>query len=199
MLRRQVARARPAGVREARRGRRRGVARRRVRVGWGERRPARAARREPGERLGGREDPVLPHAPRPHLQPGRAQRHVAELLHLRDGADAPRPGRLAAASGRARRAAARAVARRLDAPAARLVHGETPLRRGVVRDRELARRAGLDHRRAVPPAPHGALLRLYSPTKLGYKMTKYLVSMTFTDRRPGGYWEDQGYPWFAGI
>ena len=46
---------------------------------------------------------------------------------------------------------------------------------------------------------HGAPLRLYSPTKLGYKLTKYLVSMTFTERRPGGYWEDQGYPWFAGI
>ena len=46
---------------------------------------------------------------------------------------------------------------------------------------------------------HGAPLRLYSPTKLGYKLTKYLVSLTFTDRRPGGYWEDQGYPWFGGI
>jgi len=50
----------------------------------------------------------------------------------------------------------------------------------------------------LPPA-HGAPLRLYAPTKLGYKMTKYLVSMTFMDRRPGGYWEDQGYPWFGGI
>jgi len=50
----------------------------------------------------------------------------------------------------------------------------------------------------IPPA-HGAPLRLYSPTKLGYKLTKYLVSMTFTDERPGGYWEDQGYPWFGGI
>lgn len=50
----------------------------------------------------------------------------------------------------------------------------------------------------LPPG-HGAPLRLYSPTKIGYKMTKYLVSMTFLDRRPGGYWEDQGYPWFAGI
>lgn len=49
------------------------------------------------------------------------------------------------------------------------------------------------------PAAHGAPLRLYSPTKLGYKMTKYLVSMTFTDKRPGGYWEDQGYPWFGGV
>ena len=49
------------------------------------------------------------------------------------------------------------------------------------------------------PAAHGAPLRLYSPIKLGYKLTKYLVSMKFTDRRPGGYWEDQGYPWFAGL
>ena len=46
---------------------------------------------------------------------------------------------------------------------------------------------------------HGAPLRLYAPIKLGYKMTKYLTGMTFTRERPGGYWEDQGYPWFAGI
>ena len=46
---------------------------------------------------------------------------------------------------------------------------------------------------------HGAPLRLYSPTKLGYKMTKYLVSVTFTADRPGGFWEDQGYPWFGGV
>lgn len=46
---------------------------------------------------------------------------------------------------------------------------------------------------------HGAPLRLYSPTKLGYKMTKYVLSVTFTAERPGGYWEDQGYPWFAGV
>jgi DMSO/TMAO reductase YedYZ molybdopterin-dependent catalytic subunit len=49
------------------------------------------------------------------------------------------------------------------------------------------------------PPTHGAPLRLYSPTKLGYKMTKYLVSLTFTAERPGGYWEDQGYPWFGGV
>jgi len=46
---------------------------------------------------------------------------------------------------------------------------------------------------------HGAPLRLYSPIKLGYKLTKYLTRMTFTAERPGGYWEDQGYPWLAGI
>jgi DMSO/TMAO reductase YedYZ molybdopterin-dependent catalytic subunit len=46
---------------------------------------------------------------------------------------------------------------------------------------------------------HGAPLRLYSPVKLGYKLTKYLTKMTFTAEKPGGYWEDQGYPWLAGI
>ncbi|MBA3343922.1 MAG: molybdopterin-dependent oxidoreductase [Gemmatimonadales bacterium] len=46
---------------------------------------------------------------------------------------------------------------------------------------------------------HGAPLRLYSPIKLGYKLTKYLTGMTFTRERPGGYWEDQGYPWFGGV
>jgi DMSO/TMAO reductase YedYZ molybdopterin-dependent catalytic subunit len=46
---------------------------------------------------------------------------------------------------------------------------------------------------------HGAPLRLYSPIKLGYKLTKYLTKMTFTREQPGGYWEDQGYPWLAGV
>jgi DMSO/TMAO reductase YedYZ molybdopterin-dependent catalytic subunit len=45
----------------------------------------------------------------------------------------------------------------------------------------------------------GAPLRLYSPVKLGYKLTKYLTKMTFTSERPGGYWEDLGYPWLGGI
>lgn len=52
--------------------------------------------------------------------------------------------------------------------------------------------------RPLMPA-HGFPLRLYSPTKLGYKLTKYLVSVEFTAERPGGYWEDQGYPWFGGV
>jgi DMSO/TMAO reductase YedYZ molybdopterin-dependent catalytic subunit len=45
----------------------------------------------------------------------------------------------------------------------------------------------------------GAPLRLYSTVKLGYKMTKYVTTMSFTRDRHGGYWEDQGYPWLAGI
>jgi len=50
----------------------------------------------------------------------------------------------------------------------------------------------------ITPA-HGAPLRLYSPIKLGYKLTKYLTRVTFTDKKPGGYWEDRGYPWFGGL
>ncbi|HEY0512883.1 MAG TPA: molybdopterin-dependent oxidoreductase [Thermoanaerobaculia bacterium] len=52
--------------------------------------------------------------------------------------------------------------------------------------------------RPLTPA-HGAPLRLYSPVKLGYKLTKFLTRMTFTAERPGGYWEDQGYPWLGGV
>ena len=52
--------------------------------------------------------------------------------------------------------------------------------------------------RPLTPA-HGAPLRLYSPIKLGYKLTKYLTRITFTAERPGGYWEDRGYPWFGGL
>jgi DMSO/TMAO reductase YedYZ molybdopterin-dependent catalytic subunit len=46
---------------------------------------------------------------------------------------------------------------------------------------------------------YGAPLRLYSAVKLGYKMVKYLSAMSFLPTRTGGYWEDQGYEWFAGV
>ncbi len=46
---------------------------------------------------------------------------------------------------------------------------------------------------------HGAPMRVYSPLKLGYKLTKYLTKVTFTNTRPGGYWEDVGYPWLGGV
>ncbi len=46
---------------------------------------------------------------------------------------------------------------------------------------------------------HGAPLRLYSAVKLGYKMVKYLTTVSFLPIRTGGYWEDQGYEWFAGV
>jgi DMSO/TMAO reductase YedYZ molybdopterin-dependent catalytic subunit len=56
---------------------------------------------------------------------------------------------------------------------------------------------GFNDRDLMPD--HGAPLRVYAPHKLGYKLTKYLTRVTFTDQRPGGYWEDQGYPWFGGV
>ena len=46
---------------------------------------------------------------------------------------------------------------------------------------------------------YGAPLRLYSAVKLGYKMVKYLAEVNFLPMRTGGYWEDQGYEWFAGV
>ncbi|HVT17051.1 MAG TPA: molybdopterin-dependent oxidoreductase [Thermoanaerobaculia bacterium] len=52
----------------------------------------------------------------------------------------------------------------------------------------------------LPLTPaHGAPLRVYSPLKLGYKLTKYLSSLTLTAERPGGFWEDLGYPWLGGV
>jgi len=49
------------------------------------------------------------------------------------------------------------------------------------------------------PLEHGAPLRLYSAVKLGYKMVKYLTEVSFLPVRSGGYWEDRGYEWFAGV
>jgi DMSO/TMAO reductase YedYZ molybdopterin-dependent catalytic subunit len=51
-----------------------------------------------------------------------------------------------------------------------------------------------------PLAPeYGAPLRLYSAVKLGYKMVKFLTEVSFLPVRTGGYWEDRGYEWFAGV
>lgn len=51
------------------------------------------------------------------------------------------------------------------------------------------------------PVENGAPLRLASPIKLGYKQSKWVTQITLVSnlmpRR--GYWEDQGYEWFAGL
>lgn len=51
------------------------------------------------------------------------------------------------------------------------------------------------------PVENGAPLRLASPIKLGYKQSKWITRITFTSylQRRQGYWEDQGYEWFAGL
>ena len=53
-----------------------------------------------------------------------------------------------------------------------------------------------------PLAPdHGAPVRLRVPLQLGYKSAKWVARIELADRLPGkgGYWEDQGYAWYAGI
>jgi len=51
------------------------------------------------------------------------------------------------------------------------------------------------------PVENGAPIRLKVPTQLGYKSAKYVQSIEVVAILPGagGYWEDQGYEWFAGI
>ncbi|MGQ0444500.1 MAG: molybdopterin-dependent oxidoreductase [Beijerinckiaceae bacterium] len=52
---------------------------------------------------------------------------------------------------------------------------------------------------------HGAPLRLRVERQLGYKHAKYVMRIELTDRLDGfgrgkgGYWEDRGYEWYAGI
>ncbi len=51
------------------------------------------------------------------------------------------------------------------------------------------------------PIENGAPLRLASPIKLGYKQSKWVTRITLVNQLlpTKGYWEDQGYEWFAGL
>jgi DMSO/TMAO reductase YedYZ molybdopterin-dependent catalytic subunit len=55
------------------------------------------------------------------------------------------------------------------------------------------------------PVKNGAPLRLRVERQLGYKQAKYLMRMDVVERLDGirggkgGYWEDLGYEWYAGI
>jgi len=55
------------------------------------------------------------------------------------------------------------------------------------------------------PIPHGAPLRLRLERQLGYKQAKYVMRVEATDSLAhlaggkGGFWEDRGYEWYAGI
>jgi len=57
----------------------------------------------------------------------------------------------------------------------------------------------------VLPIPYGAPLRLRVERQLGYKMAKYVMRIEAVDSLAGirggrgGYWEDLGYEWYAGI
>jgi DMSO/TMAO reductase YedYZ molybdopterin-dependent catalytic subunit len=58
---------------------------------------------------------------------------------------------------------------------------------------------------AVLPVANGAPIRLRVERQLGYKHAKYVMrielveSFTHIQRGKGGYWEDEGYQWYAGI
>jgi DMSO/TMAO reductase YedYZ molybdopterin-dependent catalytic subunit len=55
------------------------------------------------------------------------------------------------------------------------------------------------------PVAHGAPLRLRVERQLGYKHAKYVMRVELVDsfrnigRGKGGFWEDRGYEWYAGI
>ena len=55
------------------------------------------------------------------------------------------------------------------------------------------------------PIEHGAPLRLRLENQLGYKHAKYIRGVEFVTsfekfaQGKGGYWEDRGYEWYAGI
>ena len=52
---------------------------------------------------------------------------------------------------------------------------------------------------AILPASYGYPMKLRMPTKLGFKNPKHIMAIFVTNMYPGGYWEDQGYNWFAGL
>jgi DMSO/TMAO reductase YedYZ molybdopterin-dependent catalytic subunit len=55
------------------------------------------------------------------------------------------------------------------------------------------------------PVEHGAPLRLRVERQLGYKHAKYIMAIEVVDSfaelagGKGGFWEDRGYEWYAGI
>ena len=55
------------------------------------------------------------------------------------------------------------------------------------------------------PVPHGAPVRLRVERQLGYKHAKYVMRIEAVEsfenlgRGRGGFWEDRGYEWYAGI
>jgi DMSO/TMAO reductase YedYZ molybdopterin-dependent catalytic subunit len=58
---------------------------------------------------------------------------------------------------------------------------------------------------ALLPIANGAPLRVRIERQLGYKMAKYIMRIELVESFAkigagnGGYWEDQGYEWYAGI
>lgn len=56
-----------------------------------------------------------------------------------------------------------------------------------------------EHNGAPLTAEHGAPLRLAIPVKYGIKNIKRIGTIQYTNERPGDYWAEEGYDWFAGL
>ena len=57
-----------------------------------------------------------------------------------------------------------------------------------------------DAMNGAPLTPeHGEPLRLVIPTKYGIKNIKWIGRVAFRDERPGDYWFERGYDWYAGL
>ena len=50
----------------------------------------------------------------------------------------------------------------------------------------------------VLPTQCGFPMKLWIPTKLGFKKPKHIIAIYVTNSYPGGYWEDHSYNWFSG-
>jgi DMSO/TMAO reductase YedYZ molybdopterin-dependent catalytic subunit len=51
----------------------------------------------------------------------------------------------------------------------------------------------------ILPRKYGFPMKVRIPTKLGFKNPKHVTAIYVTNTYPGGYWEDKGYNWFAGL
>jgi DMSO/TMAO reductase YedYZ molybdopterin-dependent catalytic subunit len=72
---------------------------------------------------------------------------------------------------------------------------------------------GLDQKSALHPqtllayekdgkpltSEHGAPLRLVIPVKYGIKNIKRIALIRYTNEKPGDYWAEEGYDWYAGL
>ncbi len=55
-----------------------------------------------------------------------------------------------------------------------------------------------DNRGEALPAAYGTPFKIRIPTRLAFKNSKFVTTLSATNRRPGGFWVDRGYNWFSG-
>src|SRR2546425_12317090 len=108
-------------------------------LGWRQRHSAGAARRQPPERLGGREDSVLRTSARAAVTGVGAHSPLTQLFHLADDADAEGSGNVAAARHWSPTQADVTLTRPFEGPAAEHGYRSASLPRGGGPPRDPAR------------------------------------------------------------